>query len=114
MNFNQFLHSFASNALFQLDVIKMPTTPERSQVIPGAPENHFRGVKHSDVLFPKALHPQILSHVEPHKGDGGEGTISTYVVRMCLNLFTSHAWIFGGSSSCSYEFGRIWNSLVPT
>jgi hypothetical protein len=54
--------------------------PERSHVIPGPPETHFRGVKNCDVLFPKAVHSQIMSHSEHHEGDGGEGTISTYVV----------------------------------
>ena len=68
----------------------MPTVPERSHVIPGAPETHFRGVKNCDVLFPKAVHSQIMSHSKHHEGDGGEGTISTYVVRTCLNLSASH------------------------
>ena len=94
MNFNHFLHLFVSKAWFQSNVIKMPTTPERLHVVLGAPESHFRGVKHLDVLLPKAVPLQIVSHAEHHEGDGGEGTISTYVVRMCLNLFASHAWFF--------------------
>ena len=69
----------------------MLTTPERSHVVPGAPETHFRGVKHFDMLLPKAKDAQIVSHAEHHEGDGGEGTTSTFVVRMFLNLFTSHA-----------------------
>jgi hypothetical protein len=69
----------------------MPTMPEGSIVIPGAPETHFQGVKSCDVLFPKAVDSEIMSHSEHHEGDGGEGTISTYIVRTCLNLFASHA-----------------------
>ena len=69
----------------------MPTTPTWSHVVPGAPETHFRGVKHFNMLLPKVKDPQVVPHVERHEGDGGEGTISTYVVRTCLNLFASHA-----------------------
>ena len=69
----------------------MPTTPERSHVIPGAPETLMRGVKSCDVLFPKAVDSKIMSHSEHHEGDGGQGTVSTYVVRTCLNLLSPHA-----------------------
>ena len=64
--------------------IRMPSTPVRSHVVPGAPETHFKGVRHFDALLPKAK--ELVSHCEHHEGDGGEGTVSTFVVRTCLNL----------------------------
>ena len=69
----------------------MPTLPERSQVVPGAPATHFQGVKHFNALLPNS-HPQFFSLAEHNEGDGGEGTKSTFSfpnLRMCLGL-TSH------------------------
>ena len=75
---------FASVGTRSLVPIRMPSTPVRSHVVPGAPETHFKGVRHFDALLPKAK--ELVSHCEHHEGDGGEGTVSTFVVRTCLNL----------------------------
>jgi hypothetical protein len=56
---------------------KMPTLPERSQVVPGAPSTHFRGVQHLNAVLPNS-HPQFFSQAEHNEGDGGQGTKSTY------------------------------------
>ena len=65
----------------------MPTMPERSQVVPGAPSTHFRGVQHFNAVLPNS-HPHLITQADHDEGDGGEGTKSTFTLpnlRTCLD-----------------------------